>query len=111
MGPPSRSEVPTLPLAATALQGPLDLPVGVALRDVAALVDRVLAAGEGELDLRAALLPVEPRRNEREAALLDLAGQRLDLAPVQQELAVAIGVVGVDARLLVRRDVCTHEPH
>src|SRR2546423_9563353 len=97
-------------LAAAALERALDLPVGVAARDVAPLVARLLPAGDGELDLRAAALEVELRRDEREATLAHLAGERLDLLAVEEELAVAVGVVVRGVALVVRRDVRADEP-
>src|SRR2546423_13313293 len=98
-------------LAAAVLESALDLPVGVAPRDVAPLVAHLLPAGDGELDLRAAALEVELRRDEREAALAHLAGQRLDLLAVKEELAVAVGIVVREVALVVRRDVRADEPH
>ena len=56
-----------------ALYGPLHVPVGLALRDVAALVPTLLAPGERELDLRPPVLEVELRRDERQALLGDLS--------------------------------------
>src|SRR6185369_2770573 len=66
----------------------LHLPLRVALRDVAPLVVQLLAAAERQLDLHAAVLEVEPRGNERQAALRDLAAERRELAGVEEELAV-----------------------
>src|SRR3954453_10196899 len=86
------------------LQRALDLPLRVALGEVAALVAYVLAARERELDLRAAVLPVHARRNEREALLADAAVQRVDLAAVEEELARPVGLVVGVAPLVVRRD-------
>src|SRR5438132_11127652 len=62
-------------LAASALQGALDLAVGVALREVATLVALLLAFRQRELDLRAAVLEVELGRGGGQAALLHLAAQ------------------------------------
>ena len=67
--PPGPAAEPRL--APQALQLALDLPPRVAGRDVAPLVAQLLAARERELDLDAAVLEVEPRRDEREALLRD----------------------------------------
>src|SRR5437763_4696945 len=79
-----------------ALKRALDLAIRVALGDVAPLVAYVLAARECELDLGAAVLEVEPRRHERQPALLDLPGQRCDFLAMQEQLAVALGLVVLD---------------
>src|SRR5436305_13885231 len=83
----------------------LHVPVGLALGDVAPLVPHFLAAGEGELDLGAAVLEVELGRHERQAALRDLARQRGELLLVQEQLAVAVRIVVREVSLLVHRDV------
>src|SRR3954469_12629793 len=91
--------------SAAASQSALDLPIGVAPGDVAPLVVDFFALGERDLDLRPSVLPVEPRRDEREALLADLADQRRDLALVEEQLAVAIRFVVVDVPLRVLGDV------
>src|SRR5213592_1145089 len=80
------------PGSAAVLHLPLDLALGVTLREVAALVARFLASRERDLDLHASVLEVELRGDECQAPLLHLAEQHVDLAPAQQELAVAVGV-------------------
>src|SRR6185503_6967436 len=78
--------------------GAVDLaPVGP-LADRLAFVGRLLSAGEAELDLGAAPHPVESQRDQGVAALLDLAGELVDLAPVQQELPVPLRLVPELAR-------------
>src|SRR5512133_2355406 len=69
----------------------LDVTLGVALCDVATLVALLLAPRKCDLELRAAVLEVEAGRNERQPLLIDGADQRIDLAPVQEQLPVAIG--------------------
>src|SRR5437588_9826014 len=72
-------------LAAT-LQRPFHLPLGVAVSHIAPFVPLLLAAGDRELDLDAAVLEVEPRRDDRQALLTHLAVERVDLAAMQEEL-------------------------
>ena len=85
--------------SAAALQRALDLALGVALGDDAALVGALAAAREGDLDLHAAVLEVHADRDEREALLAHLPVQRVDLAAVEEELAVAVATGGRAARL------------
>src|SRR4051794_10616116 len=66
---------------------PLDLPLGLALRDRRALVVLPLALAHRQLDLDLAALVIQPQRNERVAALGRLRRQPTDLARMQQELA------------------------
>src|SRR5919201_4005397 len=98
-----RSAVAALDLA---LEAAPRLPLG----DVASLVPSFLATGEGELDLGAPVPEVEPCRDEREAALGGLRGELVDLAAVEEQLAVAVGLVWLDRGLRVRGDVCADEP-
>jgi len=98
-----------VPLA-TRLQGSLHLTVSLSLGDVAALVPLLLASRERELDFGTAVLEVELRGHERQAALRNLSGKRRELLLVQQELAVAIGIVVRDVPLLVDRDVGADQP-
>src|SRR5438132_1660521 len=92
------------PSARTRLERPLDLPVGLALGEVAALVAELLAARERELDLRAPVLEVQARRHERQPLLLHAAAETVDLAPVQEQLAIAVGIVVPDTPLVVGGD-------
>ena len=66
---------------------------------------RLLAAHERQLDLGAAVLPIERERDQREAALGDLALETRDLVLVQQQLSLAQRVRVVAARLRVVRDL------
>jgi ribosomal-protein-alanine N-acetyltransferase len=106
----TRTETSSSSSSATAPEGTLDLSLRVSLGDVAALVDRLLAAREGELDLRAAVLPVHPRRNERQPTLARLSDQRRDLAAVQEQLPVTLWIVIGDVPLVVRGDVRADKP-
>src|SRR5262249_39428409 len=74
--PPARA-VPQ-PLAA-ALDRAFHVPLGLALREVAALVPQLLPAGKRKLDLRATVAEVELRWDEGEPTLPHLARQRVDL--------------------------------
>src|SRR4051794_36662086 len=96
--------------SAPAPERPLDVAVGVALGNVAALVALLLAAADGELELRAAVLEVEPRRDDSQPLLLDLTDEGLDLASVEQQLAVAAGLVVRDVPLRVLVDVRADQP-
>src|ERR671930_822014 len=78
--------------------------------DRLALVEAVLAAREGDLDLRAWAGEVDARRHEGQAALLDPADEPVDLALVGQELARAFGVVVLAAGRAVGRDVDVVQP-
>src|SRR5512137_198448 len=92
-------------------RGP-DLPVRIPLLDGLALLVLAFAAGQGELDLD--LAPVadeDARRDESEAALLRLAGQALDLAPVEQELALAERVMVEDVGRFVGADMALDQEH
>src|SRR5689334_9999131 len=95
---------------AAALERALDPALALPVGDVAPFVADFLAAGQGELDLDAAVLEVEPGRDERQAALGDLRRQLVDLAAVEQQLAVAVRVVRGDRGLLVCGDVEPDEP-
>ncbi len=70
-----------------------------------------LPRGERELDLGAALLvEIELERHERHALALDRAGKLVDLAPVQQQLARALGRMVEAAALQVFRDIGVDQP-
>ena len=91
---------PQLPLAAAEprsaprfADGALDVALGLALADRLALVVEVLASRQRDLDLRVRAREVDPRGHQREAALWPRAREAVELAPVQQQLARALGVV------------------
>src|SRR6266446_2567119 len=102
--------MPPEPSSAPRLQRSLHVSVGLALRDVAALVSTLLAPGQRELDLRPPVLEVELRRNERQTPLGDLAGQGVDLFPVEEEFAVPIRIMIGEIALVVDRDVGADQP-
>src|SRR4051794_8229500 len=77
--------------------GPADVQLGVALGDGLALVALVAAASERKLDLHPAVLEVQRRWHQGEAALVDLGLEPRDLAAMQQQLALAVRVVGEHA--------------
>ena len=65
----------------------LDLAVGVPLGQRLPLVVLLLAAAETEFDLGPTVDEVHRQRNQRVSAFADLAGELVDLLPVQQQLA------------------------
>ena len=82
---------------AGAAEGAFDLAVGIALGHRLSLVALRAALGDAELDLRPTLFEVQRERDERDALLVDLRLQAIDLAAVQQQLAGTIGIVRPDA--------------
>src|SRR3954469_25512261 len=96
--------------SAPALHGAVDVAVGLALRDVAALVAQLLAARDGELGFDLPVLEVEARRDERQALLADHAVERIDLTAVREQLARPVGIVRAARPAVVRRDVQADEP-
>ena len=75
------------------LQRPLDLTLGVAVRDHAALVGSFATLCERELDLHATFLEVHPDGDERQAFLANLPVQGIDLLAVEQKLAVSVRIM------------------
>src|SRR6188472_4442844 len=71
------------------LDGGAGLAIGLATLDRLALVVRLLAASEREIDLDAAVLQVHPRRHQRQALLHGATDQLADLGAIEQELAPA----------------------
>src|SRR4051794_14739059 len=74
------------------------------------LVVVLLAARDGDLDLRAPVLEVQGQRHDRQAALAGRLGEPQDLVPVQEQLALATGLVVRPRPLGVLRDVHALEP-
>src|SRR5262249_38642200 len=91
--------------------GRTSLPLDFPPLDRLALVVRLLAPGEGESQLDAAVLEVHPDRHERHPALDGLPDQFPDLLAVQQQLAPPRGVVIAVAAIAVRVDVNVVDPH
>src|SRR5262245_26669596 len=76
-----------------------------------ALVVELLAARKRELDLGAALfVEIELERHKRHALALDRAGELVDLAPMQQELARALGRMVEAAGLQVLGNIGVDQP-
>src|SRR4029077_16952903 len=82
----------------------------VALGERAPLVDALLAARQGDLDLDASVLEIEPQRHERQALLGHARGELVDLPAVSEQLAVARGLVIRAIPLRVGLDRAAHEP-
>src|SRR5438105_13502040 len=76
-----------------------------------ALVMQLLAAGERDFDLGAALLvEIELERHDGHPLALDRAAELVDLTPVQQEPARALGGMVEAAGLQIFGNVCVAEP-
>src|SRR4051795_2683662 len=91
--------------------GTFDLASRVAGGQRLPLVVGPLAARQGDLDLRLAVLEVQRQRHKREPTLLRLADQLRDLLAVQQELARPPRLVVGPRPLVVLRDVRVLQPH
>src|SRR3954451_11068573 len=94
-----------------AAERPLDLPARVALGEVLPLVVGLLALGQRKGGLDLAVLEVQVERDEREAALLGLADQLVDLGAVHEHLALAARRVVGPGPLGVLGDVHVLQPH
>src|SRR5258706_6173079 len=89
----------------------LDVAICLASGDVFTLIVELLAARQPQLDLGAAALEVDPQRDQGEALALDLAGDAVDLAAMEQQLAWASRLmIEIGAGLLVGRDMYIVEP-
>ena len=87
------------------------LALGVALGQHLPLVVRLAAPGQRQLDLGPAVLEVQRQRDQRQVLLVDDVAQPVELGPVQQQLAPALGLVaGVLLRVGVDADVHRHQP-
>src|SRR5262245_7064776 len=102
---------PRSPLAApSAARGAVHLPLDLSLAQRRPLVVELLATGRADLELGATLLEVDPQRNQGQAALGDLASEAADLASVEQQFAITLGIViGVGA-MTVGADVAAEQP-
>ena len=90
--------------------GAVHLALLLALHEFPALVIGVAALGQSDLDLREAVDEVDLERDEGEALFVDLAGQPIDLASVNQQLPLPLGIVTARGRVRVRGDVGVLEP-
>ena len=81
------------------------LPFGLAV----ALVVQLFALAQPQLDLHAAVLEIQPQRDERNAVLHDAGVKTHDLAFVHQKPARPHGVAVEDVAVLIGRDV--HAAH
>src|SRR3954453_2308976 len=88
----------------------LHLPGRFAFGERVSLVPGFLAAGQGDLHLCATVLEVEGHRNDRQAALVGLALDLVDLCTMQQQLSPAPRAVVEPAGLGVLRDVHAVQP-
>src|SRR5262245_51591352 len=79
--------------SAPALQGLVDLTLGVGLLERLALVMLFLPRRDRDLKLGDAVLEVQPQRHERVTALRRFAGELADLAAVQQQFARTLRLV------------------
>src|SRR5262245_49899428 len=77
-------------------EGAFELPLGVPLGQLVPLVGLVAALPEAELDLGPSVAEVQAQRDEGEALQGDAGLQPVDLVPVEQQLAPAVGFVGAD---------------
>ena len=84
--------------------------VGFALFFGLALVVKLLSLGDGEFDLDASILQIHLRGNKRQALFLNLAGELVDLSPMQQQFSRPCGLVVVAIAVTVRADVNVHQP-
>ncbi len=94
--------------AAEFLERFVDSPFFVVVAQLAALVVGRLSLGQAEFDLGFAALEINAKRNEREAALLQLGGQFSDFATMQQQLSITQRIHVVGCTLFVRCDM--HSP-
>src|SRR6185312_4543892 len=71
----------------------VDLTLALPLLGVFTFVPALLAVDQGQLGLHAPLLFIQRQGHQRAPFLANLSGQALDLAPVEQQLALAARVV------------------
>src|SRR5687767_2129159 len=96
----------TTPIASAAAQQSRLVPLPVAILFRRAFIVLLLAFCEPDLNLGAAIFPVQLQRHERVALALDRAEQVTQLASIQQQLASTHGIRhDVRRRRRKRRDV------
>src|SRR5439155_17118921 len=96
---------------ATAPKRALPLALSIALRDCFALVIRLLAARECNLQLCFAAFQVQPQGNESRPRRLDLMLELADLSAMQEQSARTRRVVVVAACRRVVGYMGAHKPH
>src|SRR5450432_161569 len=96
--------------APPARHGSVDLSLALTFLRVISLVPLLLAVHERELGLHAALLLVQGQRHQSVPLLLDLAGEAVDLAPVEQQLSPPPRLVVPPVRVRVDTDVRPVQP-
>src|SRR4249919_3758857 len=91
-------------------EGTFHLPGGVPPRQVLALVVGPLATAHPQLDLDLPTREVQRERDEREPALGGLAGESVNLLPVQQQLTGPPRLMVGPGSMRVLRDVDPEQP-
>src|SRR5262249_1418142 len=99
------------PLATTGAAGrAIHLTSDLALAECRSLVVEFLAASQANLELGSTPFEVDPEWDQRQPALGDFTREPADLAPPQQQLTIAFGIViGVRA-MAVRADMTAQQP-
>src|SRR5471032_3412444 len=98
-------------ISATSRHEARTLALPVAVLECLALVVRLLALRERDLDLGAALaVEIDLQRHDRAALALDRADQLADLGLVQQQLARPLGLVVVAVARRIKRNVGVDQP-
>ncbi len=87
-----------------------EIALGVAVRDRSTLVVELLAARQPELDLGPTAGDVQLERHDRLALRAGATQQLVDLLAVEQQLAIALGLVVVAVPLFERRNVGADQP-
>lgn len=74
-----------------------------------AFVIELLATNHSDLRLHSSTFEIEPKRNDGQTLLDDLALQAIDLAAMEQKLSAAFRIVVLAVAMAVRRDMRTDE--
>src|ERR1022692_350098 len=104
------SSASALTLTAAAGHGAVDFTLTLPFLGIFALVPTLLAMDQGQLGLHHPLLLIQRQRHQRVALLANLAHQAIDLAPVQEQLPFAPGIVVAPVRKGVDADVHLVQP-
>lgn len=86
-------------------QGAVNIPLSGFLGHIGAFIMQLLTLAEPQLHFHTRSLEVEGKRDERITLLRDEPGQPVDLPPVHEQAARAVGVLIEDVALLIGRDV------